>query len=381
VAPEEAGCAPSPQCVAGACWKSLKGRLRPPWLRDSEPVSCSLSSVASTMQGAEDAWTVGGSGQGKRGGPAVDPLDPGDSRLRCNRRHAARARRGALTPAQAPQAVAAAAAHHAAQMLAAARAAQRAEERARRAASGPGPISRPVAERSLASCCAKQRGHANNGGGPSRPLGDADDGGSALDNAPGTASRARSELEIPSSASGPGRSRHWVDHDAPGHQPSVAPSGAAVAMLDGDDRTRAACRKGPGSDRASMHGAQGPDPRSRGPEGAVPSLESLVAIFNDARRSRVVQTGGFSLAQGRMVLTVLGIAGPKLLPSPRQLRAMRNCPGGCGDAKAFDSLLVSTERIWQGGNGQGLSEYRFLALMGYEYAAFHRLRIRIVLIS
>ena len=87
------------------------------------------------------------------------------------------------------------------------------------------------------------------------------------------------------------------------------------------------------------------------------------------------------MAQGRMVLTVLGIAGPKLLPSPRQLRAMRNCPGGCGDAKAFDSLLVSTERIWQGGNGQGLSEYRFLALMGYEYAAFHRLRIRIVLIS
>jgi len=57
------------------------------------------------------------------------------------------------------------------------------------------------------------------------------------------------------------------------------------------------------------------------------------------------------LAQGRMVLTVLGIAGPKCLPSPRQLRPMRNCPGGCGDAKAFDSLLVSTVRILQGGNG------------------------------
>ena len=201
MAPEEAGCASSPQCVAGAFWKSLKGRLRPPWLRDSEPVSFSLSPVASTMQGADDAWTVGGSGQGNRCGPAEDLLDPSDSRLRSNRRRAARDSRGALTPAQALQAEAAAAARHAVQMLAAARASQRLEELARRAASGQGPISRPVAERSLASCGAKQRGHANNGDGPSRPLGDAADGGSALGNAPGTASRARSELEIPSSAS------------------------------------------------------------------------------------------------------------------------------------------------------------------------------------
>jgi len=72
-----------------------------------------------------------------------------------------------------------------------------------------------------------------------------------------------------------------------------------------------------------MHGAQGPDPNSLGPEGAAPSLESLVAIFNDARRSLVGQTGGFSLAQGRMV-TMLGVAGPRFLPNPLQLRAMRN---------------------------------------------------------
>jgi len=72
-------------------------------------------------------------------------------------------------------------------------------------------------------------------------------------------------------------------------------------MLDRDDRTRDARRKGPGSDRASMHGAQGPDPCSPGPEGAAPNWESLVAIFNDARRSLVGQTGGFSLAQGRMI--------------------------------------------------------------------------------
>ena len=96
------------------------------------------------------------------------------------------------------------AARHAAQMLAAARAAQRAEELRRRAASGQGPISRPVAVRSLASCGAKQRGHANNGDGSYRPLGDAADCGSALDNAPGTSSRARSELEISSSAGGLG---------------------------------------------------------------------------------------------------------------------------------------------------------------------------------
>jgi len=217
------------------------------------------------------------------------------------------------------------------------------------------PISRPVAVQSLASCGAKQRGHANNDDGPYRPLGDAADCGSALDNTPGTASRARSELEIPASAGGLGRSRHCVAHDGPGHQPSVVPPGAAIAMLDGDDGPRDARRKGPGSDRASMHGAQGADPRSLGPEGAAPSLESLVAIFNDARRSLVGQTGGFSLAQGRMVLTVLGIAGPRFLPSPRQLRAMRNCPGGCGDAKAFDSLLVSTVRILQGGNGSMVS--------------------------
>ena len=136
---------------------------------------------------------------------------------------------------------------------------------------------------------------------------------------------------------------------------SVAPSGAAVAMLDRDDRTRDARRKGPGSDRASMHGAQGPDPCSPGPEGAAPNWESLVAIFNDARRSLVCQTGGFSLAQGQMVLTVLGIAGPVFLPSPRQLRAMRNFPGRCGDAKAFDSLLVSTVRILPRGNGSMVS--------------------------
>jgi len=224
------------------------------------------------MHGADDAWTVGGSGQADRGGRAPDCPDPSDSRLRSNRRRAARSRRGALTPAQALQAEAAVAARHAAQMLAAARAAKRAEELARRAAPGQGPISRPVAVQSLASCGAKQRGHANNDDGPYLQLGDAADCGSALDNAPGTESRARSELEIPASAGGPGRSRHWVAHDAPGHRPSVAPSGAAIAMPDGDDGPRDARRKGPGSDRASMHGAQGADPRSLGPEGAAPSL-------------------------------------------------------------------------------------------------------------
>jgi len=336
-------------------WNSLKGRHCHPWLRDPEPVRCSLSSVASTMHGADDAWTVGGSGQADRGGRAQDCPDPSDSRLRSNRRRAARSRRGALTLAQALQAEAAVAARHAAQMLAAARAAQRAEELPRRAAPGQGPISRPVAVQSLASCGAKQRGHANNDDGPYRPLGDAADCGSALYITPGTASRARSELEIPASAGGLGRSRHCDAHDGPGHQPSVVPSGAAIAMLDGDDGPRDARRKGPGSDRASMHGAQGADPRSLGPEGAAPSLESLVAIFNDTRRSLVGQTGGFSLVQGRMVLTVLGIAGPRFLSSPRRLRAMRNCPGGCGDAKAVDSLLVSTGRILQGGNSSMVS--------------------------
>jgi len=314
-------------------------------------VRCSLYPVASTMHGADDAWTVGGSGQADRGGRAQDCPDLSYSRLRSNRRHAARPRRGALTPVQALQAEAAVATRHAAQMMAAVRAAQRAEELARRAAPGQGSISRPVAVQSLASCGAKQRGHSNNDDGPYRPLGDAADCGSALDKAPGTASRARSELEIPASAGGFGRSRRCVAHDGQGHQPSVVPSEAAIAMPHGDDRTRDARRKGRVSDRSSMHGSQGHDPRSLGAEGAAPSLESLVAIFNDARRSLVGQTGEFSLAQGQMVLTVLGIAGPRVLPSPRQLRAMRNCLGGCGDARAFDSLLVSTVRILQGGNG------------------------------
>jgi len=86
-------------------------------------------------------------------------------------------------------------------------------------------------------------------------------------------------------------------------------------------------------------GALGPGPRSFGPEGPAPSLQSLVAIFNDARRSLVGQTGGFSLAQGRMVLTVLRIAGLRFLPSPRQFRAMGICLGVYGSAKEFDSLL------------------------------------------
>jgi len=199
------------------------------------------------------------------------------------------------------QAEAAAAARHAAHMLGAAGAAQRSDELARRAASGPKPSFRPVAVRSLASCGAKKRGPAHSCERPSRSFVEAADYGSALDEGSGTASRARSELEIPASAGGPGRSRHCVAFDAPVHQPSVVPSGAAIAMSEGDDGLRDARLKGPESDRASMHGAQGADPRSRGPEGAAPSWESLVAIFNDARRSLVRQKGGFSLAQGRMI--------------------------------------------------------------------------------
>jgi len=160
---------------------------------------------------------------------------------------------------------------------------------------------RPVAVRPLASCGAKKRGPAHSCERPSRSFVEAADYGSALDEGSGTASCARSELEIPASTGGPGRSRHCVALDAPVHQPSVVPSGAAIAMSDGDDGPRDARVKGPESDRVSMHGAQGADPRSRGPEGATPSLESLVAIFNDARRSLVRQNGGFSLAEGRMI--------------------------------------------------------------------------------
>jgi len=152
---------------------------------------------------------------------------------------------------------------------------------------------RPVAVQSLGSCRAKQCGHTNNGDGPVRPLGDAVDAGSALDNAPGTASRTHSELEIPASRIGRGRSRQWKAHDAPGHNQVSRRLERQTRcwMTTTGLRMRVEVR----GRIEPQCGAPGPGPRSFGPEGAAPSLESLVAIFNDARRSLVGQTGGFSL--------------------------------------------------------------------------------------
>jgi len=203
------------------------------------------------MQVADDAWTVGDSVQKDCGGPAQDPPNPSYSRLRSNRRRAARARRGALTPAQALQAKAAAAARHVSQMQSAARAAQRAEELARRAASDQGPILSAcrcaVARQfpceamwpyqqwrrafpAVGRCgrwriCSRQRSWYRF----ARALRARD---------PGQPNRTRAKPPM----GGPRRARP---------KPSFAPSGAANEMLDDDDGTQDA-RRSPGSDRASM---------------------------------------------------------------------------------------------------------------------------------
>jgi len=177
-------------------------------------------------------------------------------------------------------------------------------------------------------------------------------GGSRPGTAPGSASRARSELELDPSAGGLARGSHWTGQTLRGHPLGTTIPGAASATPRGDAglaHTQAVVAV---SDRASTGGALGP---ATGPAGfgeTAPATASLVAILNDARRSLVSHTGGFSIAQGRMVLTALESAGPSFLPCSLQLHAMRNCTEGCGDARAFDSLLASSVRILQSGSGK-----------------------------
>jgi len=115
----------------------------------------------------------------------------------------------------------------------------------------------------------------------------------------------------------------------------VAPDAPGNAVLI-RGRNRAAAV----SDRVSVHAAD-----ASGDGEPRPSAAALVGVLHDARRPLIGQsTGGLSTAQLRMVLSALEIADRQFVSSADQLRTMRNCSGGCGDAAALDSLLSSAVR-------------------------------------